>query len=291
MRTLARTSALVATATLAFAACREKSAPPPTQPAAAAPAAKPFAFTLRDLALATAVDAKLARLSLAGSEIEAALVAKDPQEKARAASFLPTVDAARAEADGAVAQVTNPLDQPAAARVQAAAKEYAARLTAAARAPQAPLTPELAAARASFGEALAGYRESRAAWRFDAPAPQGAEREFVEARRDMEKAETAFMARTRTAPRESGHEFDATGNRMAGQMGVQRAKAAAAQLPSALQPHALRYAEAQEKVLGAVNALQAASEADKPRLARAYHAAKADALAALADYFAAVAAR
>jgi hypothetical protein len=78
---------------------------------------------------------------------------------------------------------------------------------------------------------------------------------------------------------------------MAGQMGVQRARAVAAQLSPALQPHAARYAAAQEKVLEAVNALQGAKESDKPRLARAYHAAKADALAALADYFAAVAAR
>jgi hypothetical protein len=292
MRSLPRTLAVIATATLAFAACREKSSPPPAQPGAPGAAApKPFAFTLRDLALATAVDAKTARLSLAGSEIEAALLGKDPKEKARAAGLVPAVEAARADADGAIAQVVHPLDQPAAAKVQAAAKEYAARIVAAAKAPDAPLTPELAAARASFGEALAGYRESRAAWRFDAPPPQGAERELAEARRDMERAETGFMSRTRTAPRESGHEFDATGTRMAGQMGVQRAKAAAAQLSPALRPHALRYADAQEKVLAAVNELQAAPEADRPRLARAYHAAKADALAALADYFAAVAAR
>jgi hypothetical protein len=78
---------------------------------------------------------------------------------------------------------------------------------------------------------------------------------------------------------------------MAGQMGVQRARTAAAGLSPALQPHALRYAAAQEQVLAAVNALQGAPEADMPRLARAYHAAKAEALAALADYFAAVAAR
>ncbi len=291
MRHLARTSAALATVTLAFVACREKAPPPqPAQPPAAA-AAKPFAFTLTDLALATAVDAKLARLSLAGSEVEAALAARDPGERAKAAGFVAALDAARAESDAAIAQVKHPLDQPAAARVQIAAKEYVARLTAAAKAPSAPLTPELAAARASFGEALAGYRESRAAWRFDAPPPVGPEREFAEARRDMEKAETGFMARTQVAPRGEGHEFDASGTRMAGQMGVQRAKAVAAQLSPALQPHAVRYAAAQEKVLEAVNALQGAKEGDKPRLARAYHAAKADALAALADYFAAVAAR
>jgi hypothetical protein len=293
MRPLARTCAAVATATLAFVACKEKTqvAPPPAPDAAARPAATSYTFTLRDLALATAVDAKVARLSLAGSEVEAALLARDPAEKAKAAGLVPQVDAARAEADAAIQQVANPLDRQGAAKVQAASKEYAARLAAAAAAPAAPLTPELAAARATFGEALAGYRESRAAWRFDAPPPQGAERELAEARRDMEKAETGFMSRTRVAPRGEGHEFDASGARMAGQMGVQRAKAAAAQLGPALQPHAVRYVEAQEKVLEAVNALQTAPEADRARLARGYHAAKAQALAALADYFAAVAAR
>jgi len=107
----------------------------------------------------------------------------------------------------------------------------------------------------------------------------------------MEKAETGFMARTRVAPREEGHELDANAVRMSGQMGVQRARAAASALPPSLQPHAARYVTAQEKVLDAVNAIQGASEGERPRFARGYHAAKADALAALADYFAAVAAR
>jgi hypothetical protein len=295
MRHLARTSAVVATAALAFVACKEKTRieTPAAPPPAAAPAtgAKTFTFTLRDLALATAVDAKVARLSLAGSEIEAALLSPDAGAKAKAADLVPELEAARAEADAAIQAVANPLDQQGAAKVQATAKEYAARLVSAAKAPGAPLTPELAAARVSFGDALAGYRESRVAWRFDAPQPQGAEREFAEARRDMERAETGFMSRTKVAPREAGHEFDATGTRMQAGQGVQRAKAAAAQLGPALQPHALRYAAAQEKVLEAVDALQGAREADKPRLARAYHASKAQALAALADYFAAVAAR
>jgi hypothetical protein len=283
-------AALALAAAVATTACKQKTRVEPA-PARATPATTSYTFTLRDLALATAVDARLARLSLAGSEVEAALLAGVPAERAKATSLLPGLDAARAEADAAVAQVVNPLDQPGAARVQAAARDYAARLAAAAQAPGAKATPELAAARASFGEALAAYRESRAAWRFDAPPPQGPEREFVEARRDMERAETGFMARTRVAPREEGHEFDAAGTRMAGQMAVQRAKSAAAQLGAAVQPHALRYVAAQEQVLEAVNALQRAPEAEKPRLARAYHAAKADALAALADYFAVVAAR
>ncbi len=286
---LAHTAALLAAVALAVVSCREKASSPAPQ---AQPAqARPYAFTVRDLALATAVDAKLARLSLAGSEIEAALAASDPKARGKAKDLVPALDAARAEAEQAVAAVMNPLDRPPAERVAAAAKEYAARLATAAGTPAAPLTPELASARASLGEALSAYRQSRVAWRFDAPEPQGAEREFAEARRDMEKAETGFMARTQVAPREAGHELDPTAVRMTGQMGVQRAKAAAGQLAPALQPHAVRYVAAQEKVLDAVNAIQGAPEADRPRLARGYHAAKADALAALADYFAAVAAR
>ena len=145
--------------------------------------------------------------------------------------------------------------------------------------------------REQLAGALGAYRQSRAAWRLDAPEPQGSEREFAEARRDMERAESGFMSRTRVAPREEGHEFDPAAARMTGQMGVQRAKAAAAQLPPSLQPHAARYAAAQEKVLEAVNAMQGAADADRAKVARAYHAAKADALAALADYFAALASR
>ena len=113
--------------------------------------------------------------------------------------------------------------------------------------------------REQLAAALGAYRQSRAGWRLDAPEPQGAEREFAEARRDMERAESGFMSRTRVAPREEGHEFDPAAARMTGQMAVQRAKAAAAQLPPALQPHAARYAAAQEKVLEAVNAIQGAA--------------------------------
>ena len=290
MRSLA---AGVLLATAALAACQSKPAPTPGAPAApqAGPApARPYAFTLRDLALATALDARLARLSLAASEVEAAL-AGAPAQRARAKELLPAVDAARAETERAAEAVQNPLDRPGAARTGAAAKQYADRLAAAVAASAAPLTPELAAARAALGEAIAAYRQSRAAWRFDAPEPQGAEREFAEARRDMERAESGVMSRTRVAPREEGHEPDAAAARMAGRMGVERAKAAAARLAPVLAPQAARYAAAQERVLEAVYAIQAAPEGERPGLARGYHAAKADALAALADYFAALAAR
>ena len=287
MRHLPRVSALLAAAALA-SACTEKPQPA-KQPAPAA--AKPSAFTLKDLALATAVDAKVARLSLAAADLEAAVTAAAAKDRARAKELLPALDSARAETEQAVQAVANAADRAAALRVATAAKDYADRLAASASAAQAASAVELALAREQLGAALSSYRASRATWRFDAPEPQGAERDFAEARRDMERAESAFMSRTRVAPRESGHEFDAAAARMTGQMAVERAKAAAGRLSSALQPHAARYAAAQAQVLEAVNALQGAGDAEKARVARAYHAAKTEALAALADYFAALAAR
>ncbi len=66
---------------------------------------------------------------------------------------------------------------------------------------------------------------------------------------------------------------------------------AAERLPEPLRAPALRWAAAEERALEAVSALVGAPEAERPAIARRYHAAKADALAALADYFAALAAR
>ena len=123
--------------------------------------------------------------------------------------LLPALDSARAETEQAVQAVANAADRAPALRLGTAAKDYADRLAASASAAQAASAAELALAREQLGAALSSYRASRATWRFDAPEPQGAERDFAEARRDMERAESAFMSRTRVAPRESGHEFDA----------------------------------------------------------------------------------
>ncbi len=76
-----------------------------------------------------------------------------------------------------------------------------------------------------------------------------------------------------------------------GAMAVGRARAAAERLPPTLRDPALRWAAAQERAIEALNALAGAPASEGPALARRYHAAKADALAALADYFAALAAR
>jgi hypothetical protein len=78
---------------------------------------------------------------------------------------------------------------------------------------------------------------------------------------------------------------------MTARMAVLRAKAAAERLPPAMRDAASRYAAAQGRVLEALEVLSQAAEKDAARAARAYHGAKADALAALADYLAAVAAR
>ena len=53
----------------------------------------------------------------------------------------------------------------------------------------------------------------------------------------------------------------------------------------------MRYAVAEAQALEAVTSLGQAPEAERAAISRSYHAAKADALAALADYFAALATR
>jgi hypothetical protein len=273
---------------LAAAACKDepRPAPPSASPAASAPQ-RAAAFTLRDLALATAVDAKAARLSFAGAELEAAL-AEAGAKGERAKGLATALDVARAELDQAIRSVSNPADRASADAVGARAARYAQELAGAA-ASRAP-SGAAAAARGALGDAIAAYRQARAGWRLDAPAPQGPEREFAEARRDMERAETAFVSRTQVAPREEGH-LDPAALRMTGEMAADRAKAAARQLPPAMRDAAARYAAAQEGVLAAVTALSQAPERERAGAARAYHLAKAEALAALADYFAALAAR
>jgi hypothetical protein len=290
---LARLLALL----LAAAACSKEG---PERPSVPAPNA---AFTLKDLAAATALDARLARLSLAAADVQAALPAEagprptaakvqkaDAAARELAKALLPAVDAAVAEVGRAAVAIAHPLDRPQAEAAAGAARTFAGKLAAATGdAPGAQA--ELFAARDAFGRAIAGYRTSRAAWRLEAPEPTGGERDFAEARRDLERVETAFGSRTRVAPREEGHEFDAAAARMTGQMAAQRAKAAAGQLAPALRDPAARHADAQERALEAVMALRDAPEAERPAVARRHHEAKAEALAALADYFAALAAR
>lgn len=297
---MSRAALALLAASLALAACSKKKEPAPT--AAPAPAAAPTGprFTLKDLAASTALDARLARLSLAGSAAQAALPAEagakpvaakeQSAARARAKALLPEVDAALAEVRAAAAAIVHPFDRPRADAAVWAAEAYAGKLAAAVDgAPGAEA--ELLAARDLFGRAIVGYRTGRSKWRLDAPEPTGVEREFAEGRREVERIETAFGSRTRVAPREEGHEFDPAAARMTGQMAAQRTKAAAARLAPPLHDPAVRHAEAQERALLAVMALNDAPEVERPAIAQRYHEAKAEALAALADYLGALAAR
>jgi hypothetical protein len=287
-RTVRLARLVLALLALAPLACKERPEPAPPSPSPAAPVLRrPAPFTMRDLAVATAVDARAARLSLAGAELEAALAGTGARGTAGPRELASALDVARAELEQAIQGVTNPADRPLADAVGARAARYAQELAGATRTAAPAGAP---AARAALGDAIAAYRQARSGWRLDAPEPQGAEREFAEARRDMERAETAFVSRTQVAPREEGH-LDPAALRMTGQLAVDRAKAAARQLPPALREAAARYAAAQERALAAVTALAGAEERDRAAAARAYHGAKAEALSALADYFAALSAR
>ncbi len=291
-------------ATLALAACSRKTepAPQPASPPASAAAAPGAPFSMRDLAAATALDARLARFSLAAADVQAALAAqvatparsqagKADAGRDAARKLLPEVEAAYAEVETAVAGIGHPGDRLQATAALAAAKAFAGKLAAAATGDGAAALAELLSARDAFAAAISDYRGARARWRLDAPGPQGVERDFADARREMERVESAFGSRTRVAPREEGHEFDPAAARMTGVMAAQRARSAAERLPAPLRDPAVRYAAAEEKALDAVTSLAGAPDAERAAISRRYHAAKADALAALADYFAALASR
>jgi hypothetical protein len=293
---------LAAALAVSASACKKKEAKPAPAtpaPAAAQPAATPR-FGLKDLAAATAADARFARLSLAGSELQAALPAEgaakpasakaDAEARGRARALLPAVESALAETRAAVEAIAHPFDRARADAALSTAQGYAAALAAAVEGKPGS-GADLLGARELFGRAIVAYRTVRASWRVDAPEPTGAEKEFAEARREAERIETAFGSRTRVAPREEGHEFDPSTARMTGQMAARRAKEAAARLQPPLQEPAVRQAAAQERALEAMLALQTAPDAERPAIARRYHAAKAESLAALADYVAALAAR
>jgi hypothetical protein len=205
--------------------------------------------------------------------------------------LLTRVDGALAEVDQALAGISHPADRQQAAPARDAAKTYAGKLAAAVSGDPASLAPELLSARDAFAAAIARYRASRARWRLDAPEPRGLERDFADARRQAEQVESAFGSRTQVAPREEGHAFDPAAARMTGVMAARRAREIAEQLSDRLRGPAVAYALAEERALEAVTGLAQAPEAERPAFARRYHAAKAEALAALADYYAALPAR
>ncbi len=271
------------------AACEQKPQPPPRAPARPPPAP---AFTVRDLALATALDARLVGLSLAAEDVVAIErhAKRGAARDERARRRLPALAVAKAEVQDAAAAVSNPADRAIASRVAALAGRYADGL-AAAVASAVPAPVEILRLQGELGGAIELYRRSRAAWLLEEPEPAGPEREFADARRELERAESRLPpARERAARR--GADEDPSAARTSGRRAAGRAKAAADALPPTLRGPAVRYAAAQERALAGVNELAAAhDDAESARAGRAYLAAKAEALGALADYFAALAAR
>src|SRR5512133_646626 len=293
-------ASLVASVVL-LAACSKKPEPAPAAPAGGAARTAAAPFSMRDLAFATALDAKLARFSLVASDVQRVLPAGTAAPATtpagadaapdRARMLLPRIDTALADVDQALAGISHPADRQQAVPARDAAKAYAGKLAAAA-AGVPGAAPELLSARDTFAAAIGQYRASRARWRLDAPEPQGLERDFAEARREAEKLESALGSGTPVARREDGHALDpATARTMNGLEAARRASEIAERLPNPLRGPAVEYAAAQERALEAVTGLAQAPERERPALARRYHAAKVEALAALADYFAALSAR
>jgi hypothetical protein len=270
---------LLATAVLAaVVSCKEVKKPAPPSPV----------LSVRDLARAYALDAQAARLSLAAAEIESRLAMQDAKARAAAKEVLPALEAARGELARAAEATGSVWDRALLERLEAKAKAYAGRLSDAAAA-GAGVPAELAIARDDFTHTFMAFRAARGLRLVATTEPQGAEREFAEARREMETAESALTSRGRAAPQQG--QIDLAVVRTTAQKAVERARAAIPSLPEALRDPAARYAAAQEKALDAVNRMASAADAQRAALARAYQAAKVDALSALADYFAALAGR
>lgn len=263
---------------LAAAACRKQ--PEPATPAAAAPAA----FTLRDVAAAAALDARLAALTWQGSRCLDLLGRGD---RAGAQALAGGLSTALAEAEQAAAAVAHPLDRTASAGVVAGARGFVqalAAFTAAVAADPRASPAALIQARDELGRAVNAYRQSRTAWRVEAPLEVGAAQDFAEAKQALERAEMQGLQLAAVAPRDEGHRLDAGSARLGAQTAAVRARDAAARLDPALRLAAARWVDAQERSLQALTALGAAPAAEQPRLSLGYQAARAEALAALADY-------
>jgi hypothetical protein len=265
---------------LATSACRrqQESAATASPPAAAAPP-----FRLRDLAAATALDARLAALTLEASRY-LDLVGRGDAKGAQA--LLPRLDAAVAEADKALAAVTHPLDRKQADAAVAAARRFAATL--ASWGPTLAKDPKASPAtvfqsRENLGRAVNQYRQARGFWKIEAPLAVGPAQDFAEAGRELERAETQALEVSQVAPRDEGHKLDAGSARMSARAAAARARDAAQRLDPDLREAATRWVDAEDRSVQALMALQAAPQAQQHELSLDYQAARADALAALAD--------
>lgn len=277
-----RRPALLLAAALLAPACKREAPPPPPAPAAAP--AGPRAFTARDLAAATALDAHLAALTLASSRYLDRLTREGP---AAARELTPAVEAALVASAAAAADVVHPADRPAAAAAVEAGSKLARTLAAfgATVATDPRASPAaLLTARDELGRAVNAYRQLRSTWRMEEPLEVGAAQDFAAAKAEMEKAEMGALQVVAVAPRDEGHKMEYTSVRLTTQAAAGRARDAAARLDPALREAAARWVNAQERSVQALVDLSSASAAEQPRASLAYQAARAEALAALAAY-------
>jgi hypothetical protein len=278
-------SAAAAAALLALVACKKE----PPRPAVPAPPA-PAAFRPSDLAAATALDARLARVTLLASDLQAAAQEGDAHVRARA-TLEPRLALAVEDADRALAGVSHPHDRSAGERALAAARRWP-RLAAALRTEPPGAGPaELRAAADELGRAVVDYRRARASFPVAAAPEGGAALAFTRARAELERAESEAGQRLPVAPRDQGHELDPAGRRLSARGAAGRAREAAARLEPPLRDPALRWVEAEARALDALQSLPTAGADRRGALAREYQEAKADALDALAEYQRVVAAR
>jgi hypothetical protein len=137
--------------------------------------------------------------------------------------------------------------------------------------------------REDLGRAVNQYRQARAFWKIDQPLEVGPALDFAEAGRELERAEMQALEVSQVAPRDEGHKLDAGSARLSAQAAAGRARDAAQRLDPDLREAATRWVDAQDRSVQALMALQAAPQAQQPGLSLDYQAARAEALAALAD--------
>jgi hypothetical protein len=269
---------------LALLACKRE--PPAAAPAQGpAPAAAPAGRTFEraDLAAATQLDAKLARVTLFASELSAAAEDGASAARERAKELAPRLATAVVDAEGALAAISYPADKVAAEPALAAARRWPALAVETAEGNGAAAGTSLAAARDALGKAVFDYRRSRTQYAL-APSPASpAEADFVRARAELERVEAEAGARLPVAPRDEGHKLDTGSARLTAQAAAARAKEAAAALEPALRDPALRWTDAESRALAALHELSGADAKAQRRLSLAYQEGKADALDAAAE--------
>jgi hypothetical protein len=274
-----RTATALAALAIALTACKQERPPRRTSQA---PAAVQQPFTLRDLSAATALDARLARVSILASRLELA-GGDGPQALSAASAALgPRLTAALAEAERALADVAHPADRPLAERAVAAARRWPA-LARELAAATAASPASLEGPRDELGRAVYEYRHARSQLPLVAAPEVGAAAAFTGARVQLERAEADAARRLPAPPRDEGHEPVAV-SRRALQAAASRAREAAAGLEPEPRAAALRWVDAQAEVVERLLALGAAPETSRRALSLGYLEAKADALDAMAEY-------